>query len=329
MSREDFAATSQSAPEISLDASRADQEVRRTRSAKTTLTGERVAATTRPIDFAPTTPRPLGVRWIHGSVSAKHNTDPDIQVHHYDEHTVILRQNKAVNYEAPFLFLLFGNERAVLIDTGATASREYFPLREVVDGLVDQWLARHPRDGYTLVVLHTHGHGDHVAGDGQFADRPDTVVVDAALESVREFLGLGHGTSQLDLGGRVVECVSSPGHHAAAVTYYDPYTGFLLTGDTVYPGRLYVADWDAYVASIDRLVAFADSHPVSHVLGCHIEMTDRPGVDYPIRTTYQPAEPPLEMTVGQLHDIRAALDQVAAREGRHPFADFVICYGAY
>jgi hypothetical protein len=31
--------------------------------------------------------RPLGVDWIHGSVSAKHNTDPNIQVHWYDEHT--------------------------------------------------------------------------------------------------------------------------------------------------------------------------------------------------------------------------------------------------
>jgi len=40
--------------------------------------------------------RPLGVHWIHGSESAKHNTDPDIQIHSYDEHTVILRQNMAI-----------------------------------------------------------------------------------------------------------------------------------------------------------------------------------------------------------------------------------------
>ncbi|WP_224283368.1 hypothetical protein [Streptomyces sp. LS1784] len=82
--------------------------------------------------------RPLDVRWIHGSPSAKHNTDPDIQVHEYDEHTVILRQNKAVHYEAPFLFLLFGTERAVLIDTGATAEAAYFPLRATVDELVEK-----------------------------------------------------------------------------------------------------------------------------------------------------------------------------------------------
>src|SRR5690348_14044179 len=118
--------------------------------------------------------RPLGVAWIHGSESAKHNTDPDIQVHWYDEHTVILRQNMAINYEAPFMFLMFGDDRAVLIDTGATASSEFFPLRTVIDALVTQWLERHPRDDYPLLVLHSHSHGDHVAGDGQFADRPGT-----------------------------------------------------------------------------------------------------------------------------------------------------------
>lgn len=88
-----------------------------------------MGGTARPVDFVTEGPVPLAldVSWIHGSESAKHNTDPDIQAHLYDEHTVVLRQNMAVHYEAPFLFLLFGNARAVLIDTGATASAEYFP----------------------------------------------------------------------------------------------------------------------------------------------------------------------------------------------------------
>ncbi|MEU9132464.1 MBL fold metallo-hydrolase [Kitasatospora sp. NPDC048540] len=287
-------------------------------------------ADARPIDFTAGTPqaRPLDVAWIHGSPSAKHNTDPDIQVHAYDEHTFVLRQNMAVNYEGPFLFLLFGNERAVLIDTGATESAEFFPLRRVVDELVGQWLAAHPRDGYGLLVLHSHAHGDHVAGDAQFAGRPDTVVVPAAPESVREFFGFTEDPDRValvDLGGRVLECLATPGHHAAAVTYYDPPTGLLFTGDTVYPGRLYVSDWAAFGRSIDRLIAFAADRPVTHLLGCHIEMTTEPGVDYPIRTTYQPNEPPLELPVGRLLDIRRAIDEIGDRDGRHPYPDFVIC----
>ncbi|MGW7469126.1 MBL fold metallo-hydrolase [Streptomyces xantholiticus] len=273
-------------------------------------------------------PRALDVDWIHGSPSAKHNTDPDIQVHAYDEHTFILRQNMAINYEAPFLFLLFGNARAVLIDTGATESAEFFPLRRVVDDLVGRWLAEHPRDGYTLLVLHTHAHHDHIAGDAQFTDRPQTMVVPADLNSAREHFGFADDPDQVagvDLGGRVLECLATPGHDESAVTYYDAHTGFLLTGDTVYPGRLYVEDWAAFERTVDRLIAFADTRPVTHILGCHIEMTNEPGVDYPVLTTYQPDEPPLQMTVGQLRDIRDAIDEIGDRPGRHPFPSFVIC----
>ncbi|WP_369251609.1 MBL fold metallo-hydrolase [Streptomyces sp. R41] len=273
--------------------------------------------------------RTLDVRWIHGSPSAKHNTDPDIQVHAYDAHTVILRQNMAIDYEAPFMFLLFGEERAVLIDTGATASAEYFPLRRVVDEVMEDWLTAHPRDGYELLVLHTHPHGDHIAGDGQFTDRPGTRVVDGALDRAWEFFGFRDDSevvARVDLGGRVLECLATPGHHKAAVTFFDPWTGFLLTGDTVYPGRLYVEDWPAFTRTIDRLIDFCATRPVTHVLGCHIEMTRQQGRDYPVRTTYQPDEPPLQMTTDQLRDIRAAIETVGDRPGRHVFDDFVICH---
>ena len=281
------------------------------------------------IEFSTGTPtgHPLDVAWIHGSPSAKHNTDDDLQVYAYDPHTLILRQNMAVNYEAPFLYLLFGQDRAVLIDTGATAAAEWFPLRRMVDELIADWLRAHPRDVYPLLVLHTHPHGDHVAGDAQFADRPDTDVVNAEREHAWPYFGFDadpEPVAALDLGGRVLECLATPGHHEAAVTFYDPHTGFLLTGDTVYRGRLYIEDWAAFGRSIDRLIAFSQARPVSHVLGCHIEMTTEPGVDYPVFTTYQPDEPPLEMNDRHLHQIRAALDEIGDEPQRRRFPDFVI-----
>ena len=106
--------------------------------------------------------QPLGVDWIHGSPSAKHNTDPDIQMHAYDADTYILRQNMAVDYEAPFLFLLFGEDRALLLDTGATESAAFFPLRRVVDELIEARLRANPASAQRscpLLVLHTHAHG--------------------------------------------------------------------------------------------------------------------------------------------------------------------------
>jgi hydroxyacylglutathione hydrolase len=284
------------------------------------------------IDFVSAAPAAgsLDVVWDHGTRGRYPTTaQPPIQVHHYDEHTVILRQSKTVNYEAPFIFLLFGNERALLLDTGATEDPAGFPLRSTVDRLIAAWLARHPREGYELVVAHTHGHGDHVAGDAQFADRPATTVVPRELDAVRAFFGFDDAawpaqTVAFDLGGRVLEIFGSPGHHKAAITCYDPWTAILFTGDTVLPGRLYAFDYPAFLATLDRMVAFCQTRPVGHVLGCHVEMTDRPARDYPLGATYQPHERAPQLTTARLAAIRDAARSVAAARGVHRFDDFVI-----
>jgi hydroxyacylglutathione hydrolase len=281
------------------------------------------------IDFVTAAPATgsLDVAWNHGRRSRRAD-DPAIQVHRYDEHTIIMRQSKSVSYEAPFLFLLFGNERALLLDTGATEDAARFPLRATVDGLIAGWLAEHPRDSYELVVAHSHGHNDHVAADGQFAGRPDTTVVPRDVEQVRSFFGFGDAwpaqTVGFDLGGRVLDVLGSPGHHKAAITFYDRWTGILLTGDTVLPGRLFAFDFEAYQATLARLVDFAATRQVTHVLGCHIEMRREPRQDYPIGATYQPDERVLQMTAEQLGAIRDGAASVAGKRGVHWFDDFVI-----
>lgn len=270
----------------------------------------------------------LDVAWIHGSPAPKYNTDPDIQVHAYDEHTYVLRQNMAVSWEAPFMFLLFGHDRAVLLDTGATAEPGFFPLRATVDSVIDGWTASHPHDGdYGLLVLHTHSHTDHTAADGQFAGRPHTQVVGAKRDQAWPFFGFTAGQEavvELDLGGRVIDCLDTPGHHEAAVTYYDRYTRILFTGDTVYPGRLYVFDWAGFVRTIDRLVQWCGEHPVSHVIGCHIEMTTTPGQDYPVGWTYQPDEPPLQLTPGHLRQLQDTMREHDLKPGRYVLPEMII-----
>jgi hydroxyacylglutathione hydrolase len=272
----------------------------------------------------------LDVRWHTGSPPRRGDAVPPIQVHWAAEHTVILRQNIAHNYEAPFLYLLFGEDRALLLDTGATSDASRFPLRETVDALVDGWLVNHPRPAFELVVAHSHAHGDHVAGDGQFADRPNTCVVGHAADDVAEFFGIEdwpHGSAPFDLGGRVLEVIPSPGHHPSAVTVYDPATSVLLTGDTVYPGRLYVGDFPAFVATLQRLSAFSAAHPVAAVLGAHIEMSGRPFRDFPLGSTRHPGEAPLPLTIQDLYAVKDAAAQVADRPGAHRFANFIIWNG--
>src|SRR5437868_14123906 len=106
--------------------------------------------------------------WIDGSA-----LEPETQVQSYDADTFVIRQSLRTNFEGPFLYLLFGKDRALLLDTGAGGLK----IRPAVDAAVTQWLAEHHRASIPLVVAHTHGHGDHHAGDAEFADRPDTTVV--------------------------------------------------------------------------------------------------------------------------------------------------------
>jgi hydroxyacylglutathione hydrolase len=88
------------------------------------------------------------------------------------------------------------------------------------------------------------GFGDgHTAADGQFAGRPNTEVIGAKRDPAWRYFGFAHSpeagspdtVAEVDLGGRVLDCLATPGHHEAAVTFYDRYTRILFTGDTIYP----------------------------------------------------------------------------------------------
>jgi hypothetical protein len=83
----------------------------------------------------------------------------------------------------------------------------------------------------------------------------------------------------------------------------------------------------AFVDSLERLVQLCDARDVSYVMGCHIEMTTRPGRDYPVRTRYQPDEPPLQMTPRQLREVAVAAATIKDKPGAHRFDDVIIFNG--
>ena len=257
-------------------------------------------------------PQSLEAPWIHGRRRGAPDADPPLQVRALDATTFVLRQSMSLTPEAPFLYLLVGSRRALLLDTGDVVSAEACPVREAVDALVP--------DGLDLVVAHTHGHGDHVRGDVQFAGRARTEVVDPDPSTAIAAWGFTRWPAEVvtfDLGDRELEVTGIPGHHESSVAVFDPQTGSLLTGDTVYPGRLYARDVTAFAESLERLARFATTRPVSRVLGCHIEMS-RTGRDHPLGSRYQPDEVPLPLAVADLVAVRDATRAAAGRAGVHP-----------
>jgi glyoxylase-like metal-dependent hydrolase (beta-lactamase superfamily II) len=167
------------------------------------------------------------------------------------------------------------------------------------------------RDGVRLplLVVHTHKHRDHYAGDGQFASLPNVKVVPPDLPSVRAFFGFDHwpeGIAHLDLGDRIVDVVPTPGHESAHIAFYDERTALLFSGDFLMPGRLPLEDTAADQRSAARVIDFLANRPLTHVLGGHIER-DLAGHTYAEGATYHPNERPLELSRGDLMSLPSAL----------------------
>ncbi|MGN6149397.1 MAG: MBL fold metallo-hydrolase [Rhizomicrobium sp.] len=150
---------------------------------------------------------------------------------------------------------------------------------------------------------------DHRAGDPQFAKLPNTQVVGYDIDSVKRFYNFTQwpeGVAHLDLGGRVVDVLPTPGHNETEVSFYDRNTALFFSGDFLMPGRLLVDDAGAYLASANRAVAFLKDKPVSAILGGHVEMTAHGGLE-PWESQYHPDERALPMTKTDLLALPAAL----------------------
>jgi glyoxylase-like metal-dependent hydrolase (beta-lactamase superfamily II) len=128
----------------------------------------------------------------------------------------------------------------------------------------------------------------------------------------------------IDLGGRVLDVLGIPGHQDASIAIYDRKTGNFLTGDTLYPGRLYVSDITALAASTQRMADFVETHPIAHVLGTHIEQSATPYLDYPVRTIYQPNEHRLEMNRANVLELNDAVQRMKDKPEKLALPDFTV-----
>src|SRR5215471_10667992 len=248
---------------------------------------------------------------------------PQFQIHEYNEDLYIIRESGCANYEKPFLYLLFGKDKALLLDTGAGKTE----VSRYVGLVIDTWLRRNKRESIPLVVAHTHAHRDHTSGDQQLGALPGAMLVKPDVKSVQDFFAITNWPDQIvqfDLGGRILDVIPIPGHEPSSIAVYDRQTGILFTGDTLYPGRLYVRDAATFAASIQRLVDFTHNKVITHILGNHIEQARTPYVDYPVGTVHQPDEHALELGRAQLLELNEALRDLGGSMRRVAFRDFTV-----
>ena len=181
-------------------------------------------------------------------------------------------------FEEVISYLILGEKRALLFDTGLGVGR------------IGATVAR--LTPLPVIVINSHTHFDHVGGDAEFQeiwnrDLPYTrqnmrgesnLYSRDALAPERLCGALPPGTSstsysirpwrsthtlrdseRVNLGGRELEVIFTPGHTPDSLVLLDRKNGLLFTGDSFYPGPIYLfvpeTDFAAYARSVAQLAA--------------------------------------------------------------------------
>jgi glyoxylase-like metal-dependent hydrolase (beta-lactamase superfamily II) len=200
--------------------------------------------------------------------------------------------------EETIAYLILGSKRALMFDTGMGIGN----LKVLISQLTQ----------LPIMVLNSHTHDDHVGDNWQF----DSVYgIDTGFsrknargsrEDAQAEIALGelcgdlprgfdrggyatrpwkiagwlHDGERIDLGDRTIEVITTPGHTPDAISLFDPLNGLLFTGDTYYPGTIWLyrpeTDLAAYRNSVQRLSALVPH--VKMVLGANNVSVARPEV---------------------------------------------------
>ncbi len=213
--------------------------------------------------------------------------------HALADDTVLIRQSKDLTFEPRFILLLIGRRRALLLDAGqhparhsgrpsTRSSTSWAPQTTTSSAASSSWptrtgtattppatrpspAARTPRSsgpsgrGPRLLRLH------RLAGPG----RSRSTWVAASLQLLRD-----------------------PGPPARLDRGHDPRTGLLHTGEHRLPGHASTSRTARCTAGHAGPAGRLRAGPrTSCSLGCHVEMTRTPGLDYPLGCRYQPMSP--------------------------------------
>jgi glyoxylase-like metal-dependent hydrolase (beta-lactamase superfamily II) len=181
-------------------------------------------------------------------------------------------------FEEVISYLVIGEEKAALIDTGNGIGN----IKKLVTGLTD----------LPVIVVNTHTHGDHIGGNHQFKEvmaletefskkraekgqtreqmghyldegmvwKPFPGYFDEEKWSIKPFTVTRwlHDGDEIDLGNRILEVIHTPGHSPDSICLLDRENELFWTGDSFYPAPIYVyaptTSLDQFIDSFSKMV---------------------------------------------------------------------------
>ena len=144
--------------------------------------------------------------------------DADIVFRQIDEHT--WEGNGHLVYNES-VYVVEGNDKTLVIDAGTSMPN----LNKAVATLTDK----------PVMLAVTHGHGDHVGGAVSFPEvwihPADTSMISRGRRAYQGTVHLLNDGDVIDLGGRQIEVLHTPGHTAGSITFFDKAKGYGFSGD--------------------------------------------------------------------------------------------------
>lgn len=219
-----------------------------------------------------------------------------------DRDTYIISEYR--HWEETHCYLLNGTERSLLIDTGLGICN----ICDEVIKLTDK----------PVTAVATHIHWDHIGGHRYFPDfyahgeeldwlngafpLPPQVVRDMVVDrcdlpegfdvsTYTMFQGTPTRVLQdgdtIDIGGRVIEVLHTPGHSPGHICFWEAARGYLFTGDLVYKDTLFAyypsTDPAAYLASLEKIAAL----PAQKVFPAHHSLDIGPEIIVRMRDAFR------------------------------------------
>ena len=144
--------------------------------------------------------------------------DADIVFRQIDEHT--WEGNGHLVYNES-VYVVEGDDKALVIDAGTSMPH----LDKAVAALTDK----------PVMLAVTHGHGDHVGGAVCFPEvwihPADTSLISGGRRGYKGTIHYLSDGEVIDLGGRQIEVLHTPGHTSGSVTFFDKAKGYGFSGD--------------------------------------------------------------------------------------------------
>ncbi len=214
--------------------------------------------------------------WSHYEKIVQH--DPWFEVYRLTDTVYAIYEDG--QFEEVISYLVLGKEKAALIDTGNGIG----DIKSLVEKLTD----------LPIMVVNTHTHGDHIGGNHQFKEiaAPDTDFSKDRAKNGQSKEQMGHylegdmawkpfpsyfnpetwrihpfnvtrwlkDGDKIDLGGRVLEVIFTPGHSPDSICLLDRANKIFWTGDSFYPAPIYVysptTSLDQFIKSFAKMVKY-------------------------------------------------------------------------